>query len=98
MKVLLLILAMSLYCLAENTEINPYENYDREPIFWLILKTIGGSLSTTAAINTNMDSQTRTNLIQSGSLLFSITTPIIIVKYIKHHKYLKWVEEHPDIN
>jgi len=98
MKILLLILAMSLHCLAENIEINPYENYDQEPIFWLILKTIGGSLSMTAAIDTNMESQTRINLIQSGSLLFSITTPIIIVKYIKHYKYLKWVEEHPNIN
>lgn len=64
---------------------NPYENYKRKPINWMVFNIIGSVVMITAKEKTQL---------QGGAVLFGVTAPLTIVKFVKHYKYEAWEAEH----
>lgn len=97
---MILVLCLVLFTLkpvwANSTGVNPYENYKHKPINWLVFSIIGNSTALMAAASPNMNPRTRSNLIEAGTIVFTVSAPLTIVKFIKHYRYLAWEEKHAD--
>lgn len=66
---------------------NPYQNYDKTPVLWLVGSCIGYGLVTIGSLI-----EPNPNLAGAGCITLGVCVPLTIVKYVKHERFICYKE------